>query len=109
MNRLENSRTARAFRALLGVASVAAFLFAITLAAAPGLHLHLHTDAAQTQHECAATIIGSGKVQLGDSAPLLAGPAGAALIGTVATLHPAWVPSVFSSACIFEHAPPALS
>jgi iron complex outermembrane receptor protein len=63
----------------------------------------------QTQHECAATIIGSGKVQLGDSAPLLAGPAGAALIGTVATLHPAWVPSVFSSACIFEHAPPALS
>ncbi|CAN5260822.1 hypothetical protein BH20VER2_BH20VER2_08010 [soil metagenome] len=99
----------RAFRAWLGAGSVAAFLFAITLAAAPGLHAHFHADAAQAHHECAVTVIGSGKLQLADAPPTVAGPAAAALVGAVGTLRPVWVPSVFSSARIFEHAPPVFS
>jgi hypothetical protein len=105
----ENSGAFGAFRALFSVGSLAAFLFAITLAAAPGVHEHLHADASQAQHECAVTILGSGKFQLADSAPVAAAPAAAVPASTVAPLHPVWVPPVFLRACIFEHAPPALS
>jgi hypothetical protein len=100
---------ARAFRAWVGAGSVAAFLFALTLAAAPGLHEHFHADAAQAHHECAVTVIGSGKFQLTGAALAVAAPAAVVQTATVAPLHPVWVPSLFLRACIYAHAPPARS
>jgi hypothetical protein len=109
MRAQQSTGPAGVFRALVGLGTVVAFLFAFTLAAAPGLHEHLHTDAATAQHECAVTIIGAGKFQLTDSAPAVAPVSSALPFSAVATLHPVWVPSPFLGACIFEHAPPALS
>jgi hypothetical protein len=99
----------RLTRASFALTSLAAFLFAITLAAAPGWHTHLHADAANAQHECAVTVVGSGKFQLGDAAPAVRVPIGSTGLTTVATLRPQWVPSLFHCASIFEHAPPVFS
>jgi hypothetical protein len=96
-------------RALFALASVAAFLFAITLAAAPGLHSHFHADAAHAQHECAVTILGSGKIEIGGAAAAVPVPSGSCCVASVTPLHPEWVQPLFLSSSVFEHAPPALS
>ena len=95
-------------RSFIALAALSAFLFAFVLAASPGWHQHLHADAAQSQHECAITVVQSG-TELNESAPLPTAPQPVALVSTIPALHPVWVAPPFSYARIFEHAPPALS
>lgn len=99
-------RTRASWLSVLGASALAAFLFAVVAASAPGFHHHLHSDADQAQHECALTIFGAGKYVGADSAPRLAAPRAVAEFAVSLRLHSAWVPAIFSSARIFEHAPP---
>ena len=85
-----------------------AFLLALIVAVAPGLHSHLHDDAGHPQHECAITIVESG-IESGDAPAKSARPESATLFATVPALNPVSLPSPFLSSCAFEHAPPALS
>ena len=48
-------------RAWIGIGAVVAFLTALTIASSPQLHERLHK--VDSQHECAATIIASGKCE----------------------------------------------
>ncbi|MGI8821020.1 MAG: hypothetical protein ACR2ID_09170 [Chthoniobacterales bacterium] len=86
-----------------------AFAFALALAVSPQLHERLHPEAGQSPHECAVTLIAAGKVQQAAAAPLVAAPQPVALFLTLPALNPIRVPAQFLGACIFEHAPPALS
>ena len=95
-------------RTTVGLAALSAFLLAFVLSAAPAMHGHLHSDAAHPQHECAITIVESG-IESGDAPLTSARPESATLFATIPTLNPISVPSLFLSACAFEHAPPALS
>jgi hypothetical protein len=95
-------------RAAVVLAALSSFLFAFVLSAAPGLHEHLHSDAAHPQHECAIAIVESG-LETADTPLSLPAPEAAKLFSKVPTLHPVWVPAPFLSACAFEHAPPVLS
>jgi hypothetical protein len=98
-----------AFRGLFSVVSLAAFLVALTLAAAPGLHTHLHADAGAAQHECAVTALSSGKIQLGSAGAAVPAPLLGDFTSARDVVHPVWVPAVFLGAGVFEHAPPSLS
>ena len=95
-------------RTAVALATLSAFLLAFVFSAAPALHEHLHADAAHPQHECAITIVESG-IESGDPPLTFARPESATLFARVAALNPIAVPSLFLSACAFEHAPPALS
>lgn len=95
-------------KALITLSCLAAFLVAIAAAAVPELHRHLHADAAQAEHECAITIVQSG-VTLADASPAISAPPRAVPFLAAAPLHPVWVPPLFSTARVFEHAPPPLS
>jgi hypothetical protein len=106
---METSPCARASRAVIGVFTLAAFLIALTLAAAPGLHSHFHADAGTAQHECAVTGISNGKVQIGDAAAVVPPPAAPVSVSAVSVLRPAWVQALFLAGALLEHAPPSLS
>ncbi len=86
-----------------------AFLYAIALSVAPQWHERLHKDAASTQHECAGTLIASGKYQHSDTPVLLAPPKPFVHLSSLPALHPVWVAAPFLGAAILEHAPPAHS
>jgi hypothetical protein len=86
---------------------VAAFLFANILCAAPRLHEKIHKPSAN--HECAVTLIGSGKYEQSDAPPLIFAPQPAAQFSKVPALNSIWVAAPFLGASVFEHAPPALS
>jgi hypothetical protein len=85
---------------------VAAFLFANVLSAAPLLHEKIHQPSAQ--HECAVTLIASGKYEHSDAPPLISAPQPATQFSKIPALNPVWVAAPFFGAAIFEHAPPAL-
>lgn len=95
--------------AFVSLAVLAAFLFAFTLSAAPGLHEHFHADAAKAQHECAVTVIDSGKYQLTEPLLGVCCPVLPVNGSTVSALTPVWVAAPFLSAAVLEHAPPAFS
>lgn len=97
-----------ALRAVVGAGFMSAFLFALLLAAAPQLHERLHQPIGAT-HECAVTLIASGKYQENDAPPLVSAPQPAVQFSKIPALHPVWVATPFLGACILEHAPPALS
>jgi hypothetical protein len=97
------------FRALLTGGLFAAFLFALGLAASPQLHARFHPDAGSPSHECAVTLIAAGKYEQADAPPIFAAPQPAVHFEKVPALAPVWVATPFLGACIFEHAPPALS
>ena len=99
---------ARLSHALAAAVFIAAFLAVGALAAAPALHTHLHSDAANPHHECAITVVQSG-IECGDGPLRVAAPGARTLFCNVAVLPSVWVPALFLGACIFEHAPPALS
>jgi hypothetical protein len=84
----------------------AALLSALALSVSPQWHELLHPDAKAAQHECAVTLIGSGKCQQPAPAPLIVAPAPALQFCFIPALHPVWVVSPFLDARIFEHAPP---
>ena len=95
-------------RAAVALAALSAFLLALVLSAAPVLHEHLHSDAGHPQHECAITIVEAG-VANADEPLRTDAPQPATLFAAISVLHPVWVPALFVGACVFEHAPPALS
>lgn len=87
----------------------ASLVLALLLAVAPRSHERAHHDATTGHHECAVTLIASGKSQPTDApvfASLLQPPV---QWETISSFHSVWVAPHFLGACIFEHAPPALS
>lgn len=96
------------WRPATALACLAAFVVAIAAAAIPQLHEALHNDATLPQHECAITIVETG-IESGDAPLVLSAPQSAPLSSPAPALQPVWVPSPFLAACVFEHAPPALS
>jgi hypothetical protein len=97
-----------ALRAIVAGGFIGAFLFALLLAAAPQLHERIHQPIGAT-HECAVTLIATGKYQENDAPPLVSAPQPAVQFSKIPALQSVWVPAPFLGACIFEHAPPALS
>jgi len=97
-----NGGKAIALRATVVAGFISGFLFAVVLAAAPQLHERIH-------HECAVTLIASGKYQQSDAPVLVSVSQPVVQWGKIPSVHPVWVAAPFLGACIFEHAPPALS
>ena len=95
-------------RTSIGAAFLSGFVFALVLAAAPHLHERMHQPIGAT-HECAVTLIASGKYQENEAPTLVSAPQPAIQFSKIPALHPVWVPAPFLGACIFEHAPPVLS
>jgi hypothetical protein len=89
------------------LAILAAFLFANVLCVAPWLHEKFHRPSAS--HECAVTLIASGKCEQSDAPLLIVIPRPAVQFSKIPALNPIWVAAPFLDASIFEHAPPALS
>jgi hypothetical protein len=87
----------------------ASLFLALVFAVAPQLHERIHPDAATGQHECAVTLIASGKYQQSDAPVLVSAPQPAVQFSKIPALRSVWVPAPFLGASIFEHAPPALS
>ena len=97
------------FRLALAAGLLASLFLALVLAAAPGSHLFIHKDAGTTQHECAVTLIGSGKYEVTPTSALICLPQPPVRWAQLPSVHAVWVPTPFLNACVFEHAPPALS
>jgi hypothetical protein len=97
------------FRAVVASSLLSAFLLALGLAASPQLHARFHSDAGSPNHECAVTLIASGKYEQADAPPVFAAPQPAVHFEKIPALAPVWVAAPFLGASIFEHAPPALS
>jgi hypothetical protein len=87
----------------------ASLFLALVFAVAPQLHERIHTDSAASHHECAVTLVASGKYQPNDAPVLVSAPQPAVQFSKIPTLQSVWVPAPFLGACILEHAPPALS
>jgi hypothetical protein len=87
----------------------ASLFLALVFAVAPQLHERIHQDAAASQHECAVTLVASGKYQQNDAPVLVSAPQPVAQFSRIPALRSVWVPAPFLGACILEHAPPALS
>jgi hypothetical protein len=96
-------------RALIASSLLGAVLFALGLSASPQLHARFHPDAGSPNHECAVTLIANGKCEQATPQPLLAAFQPASHFESIPALAPVWVAAPFLGACIFEHAPPALS
>jgi hypothetical protein len=97
------------FHALVASALLGALFTALALAASPQLHARFHPDAGSQNHECAVTLIITGKYQQADAPPVFVAPQPAVVFARVQAFAPVWVAAPFLSAHIFEHAPPALS
>jgi hypothetical protein len=97
-----------AIRAIVAAGFIGAFLFALVLAAAPQLHERIHQPDGAT-HECAVTLVASGKYQQSEAPVLVAAPQPAVQFSKIPALQSVWVPAPFFGACILEHAPPALA
>ena len=93
-------------RAVCG-ALLGAFVFALALSASPQLHERFHPDAAKSQHECVVTLLHSGQFHHAVAPPavVVAAPAPQFYCATIPPR--VWIDSLFLSARIFEHAPPA--
>jgi hypothetical protein len=94
-------------RAFVAVCVSAAFVWALALSVSPQLHQRVHKDANRVEHNCAATMIASGKYDHAAHPPLVSAPAPSVQFSKIPALTPRWVESPFLGACIFEHAPPA--
>ncbi len=100
---------AKKLRVLIAGALFSAFLFALALAASPQLHARFHPDAGAPNHECAVTLIATGKYAHAEAPPVFVAPRPAVLFEKIPAFSPVWVAASFFGAAIFEHAPPALS
>jgi hypothetical protein len=103
-----NDGTSIALRATVAAGFIGGFLFALVLAAAPHLHERMHQPIGAT-HECAVTLMASGKYQQNDAPVFVTTPQHAVQFSKIPALQSVWVPAPFLGACILEHAPPALS
>jgi hypothetical protein len=97
------------FHVIIAGGLLTAFLFTLALAASPQLHARFHADAGSPNHECAVTLIASGKYEQADASPVFVAPQPAVAFEKIPALAPVWVAAPFLGASIFEHAPPALS
>lgn len=88
---------------------LSAVALTVGLSVAPQLHDWLHDVRDRANHECAVTLIATGKYQQSDAPVLVSLPQPAVQWGQIPSFHSVWVPAPFLGACIFEHAPPALS
>jgi hypothetical protein len=88
---------------------IASLFLALVFAVAPHLHERIHNDAATAQHECAVTLVATGKCQQNDAPVLVSAPLPAVQFSKTSALQSVWVPAPFLGASIFEHAPPAIS
>ena len=102
-------KSSRVCRSTVACGLLAAFFLALALAVAPQLHERIHKEAAGSQHECAVTLIASGKYQQSDAPALVSAPQPAIQFSKLPALNPIWVPAPFLGASIFEHAPPVIS
>lgn len=100
---------AQSIRLLITGGMFASLVLALVFAVAPQLHERIHPDAATRQHECAVTLIASGKYQQSGAPVLVSAPQPAIQFSKIPALESVWVPALFLGASIFEHAPPALS
>jgi len=100
-------QSARNFRLVITSGIFASLFLALIFAVAPQLHERIHPDTATSQHECAVTLIASGKYQQSDAPVLVSAPQPAVQFSKIPALQSVWVPAPFLGACIFEHAPPA--
>jgi len=100
-------RCARNFQLVITGGVFASLFLALVFAVAPQLHERIHPDTATSQHECAVTLIASGKYQQSDAPVLVSAPQPAVQFSKIPALQSVWVPAPFLGACIFEHAPPA--
>ncbi|MEO6872012.1 MAG: hypothetical protein ABI233_07305 [Chthoniobacterales bacterium] len=96
-------------RAIVASSLLGAFLFALALAASPQLHARFHADAGSPNHECAVTLLATGKYQQATAPSVFVAPQPAVLFEKIPAFAPVWVAAPFFGAHIFEHAPPALS
>src|SRR5476651_1943532 len=86
---------------------IGSFLFALALSASPTLHDRFHADANQPGHECAVTLIATVSFDHSTPLPIVVPAPALAPLAEVPASPAVWVPSLFSGAHIFEHAPPA--
>jgi hypothetical protein len=85
------------------------FVLALILSASPRLHELVHGDHDAAGHQClVATLQGGGCNDVEPGAPTIA-----VFLASILVLVPigdlAWVESIFSIGCVFEHAPPFIS
>lgn len=85
------------------------FVWTLALSVSPQLHARLHTDANRAEHSCAVTLIGTGSYDNAAQPPLVSEPQFTDRFCKVEALSFTWVQSLFLSAHIFAHAPPAQS
>jgi hypothetical protein len=97
------------FHAIVAHGLVAAFLLALGLAVAPQLHERFHADAAGPGHECAVTLISTGKYEQGNAPIKVIVPQPPIVCAEIPALRSAQVPVLFLGAAIFEHAPPSFA
>ena len=92
MTRREN------LRRIVASSLLAALVFALGLAVSPQLHARLHPDADSPSHECAVTLIATGKYEQADAPPLVAAPQPAVVFEKIPALVPVWVAAPFLGA-----------
>jgi hypothetical protein len=103
------NQRAQNFRLFVTSGMLASLFLALVFAVAPRLHERIHKHAATGQHECAVTLVASGKYQQNDAPVLVSAPQPAVQFSKTPALQSVWVSAPFLGACIFEHAPPAIS
>lgn len=94
-------------RVVAALTVLAAFLFADLLCVTPQLHAKIHGPS--VNHECAVTLIASGKYELGTAPAVVPVAQPFVEFSPLLTQNAVIVPALFLSAAIFEHAPPAIS
>lgn len=94
---------------LAAALTVAGFAWAILLSVAPEWHERIHADANHVAHSCAVTFIAGGQCEHSAHDPISTEPHPPVSFDRMAALNCFWVPSVFLSASLLEHAPPTHS
>jgi hypothetical protein len=93
-------------RAFIAAFISVGFLWTLALSASPQLHQRVHPDANRADHNCAATMIGSGSYDHVAQPPIMSAPLPSHPLSKIPALTLCWVQSPFLGASIFEHAPP---
>ncbi len=96
-------------RTVINAGLIGALTFALALLVSPQLHELVHTDAAQSQHECVVTLVATGSFHHVSAPPITIAPASLSEFSSLPALSSVWVPSPFLNGRIFEHAPPHYS
>jgi hypothetical protein len=96
----------RRLRVLVAAGLLGSFFFALGLAAAPQLHERLHAGAALPNHECAVTLLASGRCEATNAPSVFVAPQMVVHFEKIPALHPLAIAAPAPGAALFEHAPP---